>query len=63
MENSSDLKTRTKISTTVENELLEKFKDLSKNTGIPQSKLIDRAIQLLLREMNEIEQSAFFKTR
>ncbi|WP_072502029.1 ribbon-helix-helix domain-containing protein [Mycobacterium tuberculosis] len=43
----------------IDNELLEKLKDLSKETKVPQSKLLDEAIELLLREYkNDDEQAA-----
>lgn len=60
MENKkSDLKNRTRIGSAIDNELLEKLKDLSKETKVPQSKLLDEAIELLLREYkNEDEQAA-----
>ena len=44
-----DLKTRTPISNAVNTELLNKLKDYSKETGIPISKLLDKAIELLLK--------------
>jgi len=44
----SDLKNRTRIGITVDNEILEKFKKYSKETRIPMSKLIDEAILDLL---------------
>ncbi|MDK7667424.1 MULTISPECIES: ribbon-helix-helix domain-containing protein [Cytobacillus] len=60
MENKkSDLKNRTRIGSAIDNELLEKLKDLSKETKVPQSKLLDEAIELLLREYkNDDEQAA-----
>ena len=47
-----DLKTRTPISNAVNTELLNKLKDYSKKTGIPISKLLDKAIELLLKSTN-----------
>ena len=44
-----DLKTRTPLSNAVNTELLNKLKDYSKETGIPISKLLDKAIELLLK--------------
>lgn len=60
MENKkSDLKNRTRIGSAIDNELLEKLKGLSKETRVPQSKLLDEAIELLLREYkNDDEQAA-----
>ena len=48
-----DLKTRTPISNAVNTELLNKLKDYSKETGIPISKLLDKAIELLLKSTNK----------
>ena len=47
-----DLKTRTPISNAVNTELLNQLKDYSKETGIPISKLLDKAIELLLKSTN-----------
>ena len=47
-----DLKTRTPISNAVNTELLSQLKDYSKETGIPISKLLDKAIELLLKSTN-----------
>ena len=47
-----DLKTRTPISNAVNTELLNQLKDYSKETGIPISKLLDKAIELLLKSAN-----------
>lgn len=44
-----DLKTRTPISNAINTKLLNKLKDYSKETGIPISKLLDKAIELLLK--------------
>ena len=44
-----DLKTRTPISNAVNTKLLNQLKDYSKETGIPISKLLDKAIELLLK--------------
>ena len=48
--NNRGLKTRTAISNAVDTELLNKLKQLSKDTQIPMSKLLDNAIKLLLAE-------------
>ena len=47
-----DLKTRTPISNAVNTKLLNQLKDYSKETGIPISKLLDKAIELLLKSTN-----------
>ena len=47
-----DLKTRTPISNAVNTELLNQLKDYSKEAGIPISKLLDKAIELLLKSTN-----------
>lgn len=44
------LKNRTPISNAVETELYERLKQLSKDTMIPISRLLDRAIELVLEE-------------
>ena len=44
------LKTRTAISNAIDTELLNKLKEYSQETGIPLSKLLDKAIELLLKE-------------
>lgn len=44
------LKNRTPISNAVNTELFEQLKQLSKDTMIPMSKLLDRAIELVLKE-------------
>lgn len=48
-----DLKNRTRYSSSFNSELLEKFKNLSKKTDIPLSKLFDRAMSMLLKEYDE----------
>ena len=45
-----DLKTRVRYSNSFDIKTLEKFKELSKETGIPISKLFDRAMIFLLKE-------------
>jgi hypothetical protein len=44
-----DLKNRTPISNAIDTELLNKLKTYSKDTGIPISKLLDKAIELFLK--------------
>jgi len=44
------LKNRTPISNAVETELYEQLKQLSQDTMIPMSKLLDRGIELVLKE-------------
>lgn len=48
--NKRGLKTRTAISNAVNTELLNKLKKLSCETSIPMSKLLDKAIELVLKE-------------
>jgi len=45
-----ELRYRRHYGVTVDIKLLDKLKELSETTQIPQSKLIDRAITLLLKE-------------
>ena len=44
-----DLKNRTPIGSAVDKTLYEELKNHSKETGIPISKLLDKAIDLLLK--------------
>jgi hypothetical protein len=44
-----DLKNRTPISNAIDTKLLNKLKTYSKDTGIPISKLLDKAIELFLK--------------
>ena len=46
----SDLTTRVRIGNAVNKELFEKLKQLSKDTMIPMSRLLDRGIELVLQE-------------
>lgn len=46
------LKNRTRYTATVDTDLVENLKDLSQKTRIPQSKLVDEAIELLLKNHN-----------
>lgn len=48
------LKTRAPFSSTVKLELLEAFKQLSEDTRIPASKLLDEAIEDLLKKHEAI---------
>ena len=48
-----NLVNRSRYSSTFDIELLQKAKDLSKETSIPMSKLLDKALELLLREYNK----------
>ena len=47
------LKTRTPISNAIDTELLNKLKDYSKETSIPLSKLLDKAIDLFLKSVSK----------
>lgn len=49
----SSLKNRTRFSNTLENELFAAFNELSKETMIPKSKLLDEAIKLLLKKFDK----------
>ena len=48
-----NLKNRVIPNSAVDKELYEKLKILSKDTGVPISKLLDKAISLLLKEKDE----------
>ena len=45
-----NLKNRVIPNSAIDKELYSKLKDLSKETSIPLSKLLDKAIELLLKE-------------
>ena len=45
---------RQRYSSTFDIDLLKKTKDLSNETSIPMSKLLDKALELLLREYKKI---------
>lgn len=49
-DNNNRLVNRKTFNTSVDKELLNKLDELSKETMIPKSKLIDKAIELLLQE-------------
>jgi len=44
------LKNRTKVTTTIKNELIDKLDKLNKETRIPKSKLYDEALELLFKK-------------
>ena len=48
----SDLKTRTRIGNTLDTHLLEQLKELSTNTRIPMSRLLDEAVEDLIQKHN-----------
>lgn len=45
---------REPFGSTMDTELLNKLREISGETGIPISKLIDRAVKLLINNMNEV---------
>jgi hypothetical protein len=49
----SDLTTRIRIGNAVDKKLFEQLKQLSQETMIPMSKLLDRGIELVLEEYNK----------
>ena len=53
MNMSRGLKNRTPISNAVDTVLFEQLKQLSKETMIPMSKLLDRGIELVLKEYDK----------
>ena len=55
MDTNRGLKNRTPFATAVETSILNKFKDLSKDTRIPQSKLLDEALEDLLNKYDKIK--------
>jgi hypothetical protein len=48
--NAVDLKHRTRITTSIKNELFDAMKKLSETTRIPQSKLFDEALEDLFKK-------------
>lgn len=50
----SELKNRSKYSTNVDKELLIKFKELAAETRIPATKLLDEAIEDLLKKYKKL---------
>lgn len=48
--NKYGLKNRTRISNAVDTELYEKLQQISKETMVPVSKLLDKALALLIKE-------------
>lgn len=55
MDNKYGLKNRTRISNAVNTELLNQLKEYSSETDIPMSKLLDKAIKMLLESVNKGE--------
>jgi metal-responsive CopG/Arc/MetJ family transcriptional regulator len=51
----NDLVNRTRIGSSIDNKLYEDFKKLSAETRIPQSKLLDEAIEDLLKKYGKIK--------
>lgn len=48
-----DLKTRSPIGSAVDNELLKQLREYSKESGIPISKLLDKAIKMYLESVRK----------
>jgi predicted DNA-binding protein len=53
--NKTDLKNRIRITSSLDKELVQKLKELSASTSIPQSKLLDRGIELVLAEYKDFK--------
>jgi len=49
----SDLKNRERYTNSIDIKLLKKFKELSNRTKIPQSRLLDEAIELILKKYSK----------
>ena len=49
-----DLKNRKRYTNSLDNYLVDKLKNLSEETKIPQSKLLDEAIELVLNKYDKI---------
>lgn len=52
---SKDLKTRERFTNTLNKELLKQLQELSKETMIPMSRLLDKAVEQLLKEYGKIK--------
>ncbi|OAO82577.1 ribbon-helix-helix domain-containing protein [Anoxybacillus flavithermus] len=50
---SKELKTRTQFGSTLKNELYNELKKISDKTSIPISKLLDKAIELLIEDFKK----------
>ena len=50
-----DLKNRHPFSNSIDNDLWLKLKELADTTGIPMSKLLDKATELLLKEYSRVD--------
>ena len=48
-----DLKTRSPIGSAIDNELLHQLRAYSKESGVPMSKLLDRAIKMYLESVRK----------
>jgi len=51
----NDLKTRERFTNTLDKTLLKQLQELSKETMIPISKLLDKAVEQLLKEYGKIK--------
>ena len=58
--NNRGLKNRTAISNAVDTTLYNKLKELSEETMIPVSKLLDKAIELVLKSMESLLNSRLY---
>jgi len=45
-----ELKNRQRYTTSIENEVVEKFKEVSERTRIPQSKLVEEAMKYIIKK-------------
>ena len=45
---------RLQFSSTMNNDYYEELKNISEETGVPISKLLDRAVQLLISDVNKV---------
>ncbi len=51
-----DLKSRERYTNSINKELLKKFRKLSEQTRIPQSKLLDEAIEAILEKYKDLSE-------
>lgn len=48
-----DLKNRSPIGSAIDNELVQQLRAYSKETGIPMSKILDKAIEMYLKSVKK----------
>ena len=54
------LKNRTRLSTTVKNEIFEELRKYSEETGVPITRVLDKAIDMYLKSVSKWQAFLFF---